>query len=546
MNKQNIFRDIYFNNGDKNKNNNIFFMNDAKLKNHISNFNLKYNTKYDFMQVKNQINYIKSYPGRLYLAEYTRPGEIEHLNNFCNVDNKYDYPKKQNTFRLITYNVHSFINSCANFKKNDLDMFEIINDTIDSRNDKNVIDLCKKLSPDILMFQEYSPLFLNNNEIDLYNFPHYYNHITDNKLDKNLIYNGRTDEILDIFIGNLIMTKFDVNDNYKFKYDVTQKINNKNVKLDPRPFIGMKINIPNNNNNLELLIFNIHPSPDYQSGNKESNNFKQIKSFIDSLVLKYPPHKYNIIIAGDFNNHHEYLLEYMNKKLFLSTHDFYGKNYNLFTGYHGVYLDYVFVSLHFLYDFSIVENKTIYVNYSDHYPVLFDFRVNNKKYINSQNETLNRYRYAIDNIFNAQSILDDKLKLTNEDLLNIFSSNIKELLNLDSIAKLLNCSIIKIPANTYLVHGTNVLVNDIPFELLEHKQDIINQVDVPKSFVFMYFSAESFMNWYGVNSELDMKRLIIYKTTKPINVLNLYKHHDNINSRNKYRLNMYLKLYNYY
>mgnify|MGYP001002719625 CR=1 FL=1 len=122
---ENTFRDIYYNVEEQDKTNNIFFMNDNEMKEYIDNYNNSYNTKYDFKKVKDEIEYIKQYPGKLYKQEYTREGENEYLNDFCNVDNNYDSTKKENTFRLLSFNIHSFIKSCSNFVRNQYNLFEL-------------------------------------------------------------------------------------------------------------------------------------------------------------------------------------------------------------------------------------------------------------------------------------------------------------------------------------------------------------------------------------------------------------------------------------
>jgi endonuclease/exonuclease/phosphatase family metal-dependent hydrolase len=549
---ENTFRDIYYNVGEQNKTNNIFFMNDNEMKNYINNYNATYNKKYDFQKVKDEINYIKQYSGKLYKEEYTREGETEYLNDFCNVNNKYDSEKKENTFRLLSFNIHSFIKSCSNFVRTQFNLFELTtNKNIDTRNTNDIINLCKNVKPDIICFQEYSPIFIGYDSLNIMNFPKYYRNNIDNNMT-NVVYkdieNNIHSEVLPnnrYFIGNLLMTKFNMID----KYDLT--INSGKSSKESRPIIGSKIQI----NNIELLIFNIHPVAEYRDFKEyESINFRQIKTFVDMISIKYPPEKYNILICGDFNNHHDYIKKFMREKLFVTVHDFYEKNNNVYTGYHGTYLDFIFVSSHFLYDFSIVNHQVLEVNYSDHYPVMFDFRINNKQYEKSQLTSVTRYLYSFNSIlkYNDININNKSLFLTKEDIIKLLDDNMKEILNIDIIKNIINKRIVTIPKGTYIVHGTDFILpsnqssNYGFFELDDHELNKEEKLEVPKSFTLLNLPNESFMSWYGINTETNFKRLLIYRLTKDINLINLYDCGDSLKERVECRLDSYLKLYNYY
>ena len=96
------------------------------------------------------------------------------------------------------------------------------------------------------------------------------------------------------------MNKFDLLDEYILSIPTSST-------KESRPIIGSKLKI----NDIEMLIFNIHPVAEYKDYKEyESVNFKQIKTFVDMITLKYPSNKYNIMICGDFNNHHNYIKDY--------------------------------------------------------------------------------------------------------------------------------------------------------------------------------------------------------------------------------------------
>jgi len=535
----NTLRDIYYNSGDTHTSNNVFHMNDNELMQYLNRYNKINNTNYNYKTVKYDITFIKKYPGKLYKGEYSRSGELEYLRDFCNVDNsiiftdnmykKTSYNGKEN-YRLMSYNIHSFINSCNSIKDN----------MMDTRNVKEILELCSYLKPDILAFQEYSPVFLDKKELNVMNFiDTYIDKIDPRMIDSNM-YNGISNSV-GTFLGNMTMSIFKMDE--KINLSLLYK------KNESRPFVGSKINIEG----IDLYMFNIHPVAEYDDISQyNSMNFKQIKWYVDMISLKYPPNKYNIVICGDYNNSNNYLKEYMNKKLFRTVHDFYQKDTESFTGYHGSYLDFIYVSYHFIYDFTIVDHSVITVNYSDHYPVMFDFRVNDKMYIKSQLETLTRYddyNYILNyNKFNEYN--NNNTALTKEEVLKLLDENMNELLDTDTIKTLLNKSIVNIPAGTFLVHGTDYIVpngnyNGI-FELDEYHTDKNIKLEVPRSFTLLHFPNESFMSWYGIDSEVNLKRLIIYKTTKDIKMINLYDCGDTLKDRVTCRLDSYLKLYNYY
>ena len=124
----NTLRDIYFNSGETYVKNNVFHMNDSELKKYLDQYNTTNNTKFDLTRLKKDIDTIKKYPGKLYKDEYTRIGELEYLRDFCDIDNtvvfnnsmykKKTHNNKEN-YRLMSYNIHSFINSCKTINSTD-------------------------------------------------------------------------------------------------------------------------------------------------------------------------------------------------------------------------------------------------------------------------------------------------------------------------------------------------------------------------------------------------------------------------------------------
>lgn len=519
-----IIMEIYYN-PEQNNNNNPYKKNEDELKRYIAEYNSRNSTVHTYESISQTLDYIKKYEGKLYETEYQREGELEYLKDFCDIyESKIENAKDGTIIRLLSFNVHCFIKSCK------------LKDTqLSYSNHEDVIDLIKKNNPDIVALQEYSPVYLNNYDLlDIKNFPE---HIKSNtSLINYIISNGHDNpKLLHNYLGNLIMTKFDINSDDYLLHTFQDKNNNYRV------FLGFKTNILG----IDVIIFNIHPVAEYGNYEPEkSANFNQIKTFIYNINLLYPPNLNNIIICGDYNNHHTYLKKFMNDNFYVSVHDFYDINNNNFTGYHGSYLDFIYVSNSFLYYFDIVNLSVIYVNYSDHYPVLFDFRKKSNIIKDSINSTIDWYKYSINNIFSYG--LDRVFEISKDAFIKALNRYIEhELFDLNNIKEILGCDIITIPKDTYLCHGTDKDNFEIHVEL-----DALNNnktlSEVPKSFTFLYFPFESFMSWYGINTECSKNRFLIYKLKSDIKVINLLKDIRPLNERIIYRFKSYFKLYDYF
>ena len=288
----NTLREIYYNEGTKHQKN-VYQMSDNELQQHLSSYNTMNNTNYTIENVKKDIQYIKQYSGKLYKGEYSREGEYEYLRDFCSVDNsivftsdkykKTEYMGKPN-FRLLSYNVHAFINSCK----------AILYKSSDTSNVMDILDLLRYLQPDIIAFQEYTPVFLDYNELNIMNFVNRYTETIDPRMKDSTIYQGvikkGKEDIIDIeksdtFFGNLLMSIFKMEKKFNLSIPSTSK--------ESRPFIGSMVTI----DGIDLYIFNIHPEAEYKPiEQNKSVNFKQIKTLVDMITLKYPPSKFNIII----------------------------------------------------------------------------------------------------------------------------------------------------------------------------------------------------------------------------------------------------------
>src|SRR5690606_29691246 len=106
---------------------------------------------------------IATFKNKLYEKEYTRPGEIEFLNVFCDDSvNPYIIPKDLDTFRLLSYNVHSFIKSCNVYLRNRNNaMTDTIQQNQPTDSTHEVIQFIKDCQCDVFGFQEFSPTLVD-------------------------------------------------------------------------------------------------------------------------------------------------------------------------------------------------------------------------------------------------------------------------------------------------------------------------------------------------------------------------------------------------
>lgn len=472
---------------------------------------------------------ILQFKNKLYKKEYTRSGEIEYLNSYCDNSNVANTVYKyKNTFRILTYNVHSFINSCNVFYRNNGKMTDIINFDKKTDNTKLVMQLLYLLDADIIGFQEFSPtIYDNSGFLRIRNFMDTYNKNKPGNAQniKNYVISDcKNNDDKMAFFGNAVMSTHDINQKNVIKYDV---FNNKNRKIDTRCFLQIKITYEEN----DIIFYNIHPSSEAENKSSKEQIFDFFKSIGKDTLNK------NIIVVGDFNTDspiiHNTIEQIgffnVNKLLNLNSEDEY-------TGYHGTTIDYIYVSNHFLNHYTPVQTKILTVNISDHCPIIFDFKKKDKNYVNdSYKNILGRYYYDIGKIIllKEQNIME---RLNN--YYYQYEYIIKKALEFGEIVNLND--------QTYLFHGTSSINFDnsnIPFEVTEELYNI--KTVVPKSFTLLHYAGESFSNFYGTNDDHSFKRGIIYKIKEnhKLPVLNLYKK-ISFNERAENRLSFYIELYN--
>lgn len=174
----------------------------------------------------------------------------------------------------------------------------------------------------------------------------------------------------------------------------------------------------------------------------------------------------------------------------------------MYTGYHGTYIDHIFVSYGFLSKYTITDYDVYNINLSDHMPIMMDFKKNDiddkkKSYeliMSNENKKkqINSISIKFNNLINLDNIFVDIRQF-----MNIFNYN----------------NITILPKGSYIVHGTNV---EMPYEIND------NQLNATMSFTHMFFPGESFMSRYGSFDPNSFKRILCFKTTRDIQMLNLY------------------------
>lgn len=530
-----IFTKHGINNDDDNRS--FPLKNDNEKKEYIETFNKLTNT--NFVEKNRERDYyeygIKNFRNKLYKDEYNRAGEIQHLNDFCsNSLDIYNAPviyKKNGAIRLMSFNIHAFIQSCNVYMKSSVNNnFTNVTDvTTNTISIKDVYKFLYKYDIDILGFQEYAPEFNDQTYLKISSFMDDFNkNIPTNysKFKDYIISDCKEKQKSLTFFGNAIFSTFGMIQKYSISYPVP---NDK-----PRCFIGCQIEKNNVYGAQKIYIFNIHP----MSESVGKLNHTQINEFFDMLTTNLDPYKTNIIVMGDFNTSEENIHSKIKERGYYSVHElFEPHNEYLYSGYHGTLIDYVYVSDKFLDNYSPQKFDIININLSDHYPILFDFVPKNKIIELSLKETIRRYMWEYE-----KKIINKNL-LTLDNLTNLIMNSNNKYDEILSIANKYG-SIMNLHEGIYLAHGTTAINfnnSDIPFEISEelNKKDI---PIVPKSFTLLHYPGESFSNYYGTNDKYNMKRLVIYKIKKTLPLVNLYKA-VTLNERTDKRINFYYDLY---
>jgi len=372
-------------NNDINNSYDFTFLNEYEYTNFIKDDNFRY----DNLKLKNnEINLNKNKLERVvYENQYIN--SYNYLNNFCirtNTLNDEHYLKKYKTlddeYSLLSYNIHNFVKSCNSLENYNGEIK--YNDDNDNNEEiisynkiKNMINI---INPDIIGFQEYSPLLLENDKVlnfweEDFNKEYIYeiNNCDCNNYKKKYLCNSLT-----LSINKRIKTKLikGILEPIYYNFYKNMEFKKYNMKTK-RPYIISKINI----NGKKLYIINIHPI-----SIKNAQYLSEINN-LSKYLFKLNENNKNFILFGDFNS-----------KYFVIENNFEKNKLHLinilnlldpeadkkFSSYYGLgMIDHILVSDHFFYDFIPISINILKVNYSDHLPVLFKFKPRTNDNINN-------------------------------------------------------------------------------------------------------------------------------------------------------------------
>ena len=214
----------------------------------------------------------------------------------------------------------------------------------------------------------------------------------------------------------------------------------------------------------------------------------------------------------------------------MSVHKVYNNiDNNAYSGYHGTLVDYIYISQMFINLFKVTEFKIFNLDCSDHYPLFFKFKLKEDYLI--KDLKLNYTLQEQNCLFSMNNYTANFLEIR------------KIIIDLKRFMKKYKYEeVCYIPEGCYLAHGTSSINFDksnIPYEINNHSYS-------PKSFTFLNNPGESIMSWYGINDEISLKRLVIYKVKRKIPILNLIKNETTMQNRLNKRFKFYQELFNFY
>lgn len=324
----------------------------------------------------------------------------------------------KDSFRVMSYNVHNFVNICPKYEtKKDITPF---------------IDLIEHVNSDIVCLQEVVPINSISSNIDLQgknitedikndlNFKklsdkmesigYNYNYI----IDSNLSYNYNTDESFTCYfpLANTIFSKLELHNIISY------------ILPGSRSLIISHIVF----NNLKILIINTHL--EYSNNKKDVNKLKKLfnNEKIVNIQIKYlmkliniekdKRNVDNIILCGDLNN--------VESKFTLNLKTMFNE------GFDGTYtskfgekkIDYILLDNS--KNLDIVNQDTIKASYSDHLPIYADFKIKDEinskikkfiKYLNFEEDAMYVYdREYMDRRYVTIKVNDSFMKDSHLDL----------------------------------------------------------------------------------------------------------------------------------
>lgn len=319
----------------------------------INEHNNKFNTNFDINTINKLIEYQQKNRNQLPESGDHYSAEWNYVKMYKNIamNNRYLIKKPHNSIRILSYNVHSFLNSIKALEEN--------NKGNDYSNAKDITELIKKNNIDIGLFQEYAPI---NNKIGEF----FLNYEINQCYPNILISNGKEKQKFthfDLGLANFCKKDYQIQEKYLYQ---AQDINGKYKRI----YLGMRIN--------DLIIFNVHLTwASMNDQKKHDNNLRQFDDFIYKINKDFNPEKDNIILLGDFNRTDLSLYSsnnFKNIKTNIKDFDYFSPNPTYYTGAH---VDNIFVSEGFLLNYKLINFDIIPEPFSDHFPISLDIKLKN-------------------------------------------------------------------------------------------------------------------------------------------------------------------------
>jgi endonuclease/exonuclease/phosphatase family metal-dependent hydrolase len=281
-------------------------------------------------------------------------------------------PKDSSLFRIMTYNVH--------YWKSPDDI---------QNNLQAMINVIKKLNPDVVILQEVSPhagfgkgksfdSSIAMQALQALNFQHF---AGCNTLGPSH------------WFGNVIASKtsFTQRNRYAFKNQFPPKTH------ELRCFVTTNIHLLNKK---ELSLYGTH----LEVGGTDEIRQKQIEEIINDLHQKNLIHK-NVIIAADFNaTRKSVVIKYLQEQGFKDCFSYLGWQHPFYTNWTGKEIDFIFLSPE--WNLPLVGCYVYYDATSDHLPIIMDIQLETPQ---TEKESEKEYRLT-----DALIELSDNLNLWNE------------------------------------------------------------------------------------------------------------------------------------
>lgn len=340
---------------------------------------------------------------------------------YCN-NNSFLINNIDNSFRVLSYNVHNFVNICQHIKP--------------PRNLNSFLDIISNINSDIVCLQEVVPINKKpiKDDISLDNIYDVkdvknvkdvkdvkdinFNHVTDSFekigykyhyiIDSNKGENYEMDRTCYYPLANAIFSKYKLNNVVSYILPGNRSVIIADFKYNNIPILIL---------NTHLEYSNKHKDKDRISKKYGSNKIVNIQeSYIMKLIKSEKKNRNinNVILCGDLNNE----IDKFSKEF---RHFFkFGTQGDLTTLYMNRKIDYILLNNNT--DIDIINTGVIKLSYSDHLPLYSDFAINIDNESRTNNDKIKKFikylnfeddvMYIYDREYNDRRYI--KIKIDNE------------------------------------------------------------------------------------------------------------------------------------